>query len=421
MENRRFLIGAGIGCLALLLLVVIVVPIALFNFIPISRTTEGQSQAQEAVQVTVDPGRLSTQESIATFTPPAEVSQLTPVPEANLPAGDTTLNGSIRNLFVSLYDQQNPGVVNIQVFLNQGGVQGGSAGSGFIIDDAGHIVTNNHVVQGAEEVTVIFFDGFEAPAQVIGTDDDSDLAIVQVNDLPDNVHSLELGDSNLVNVGEWVIAIGNPFGLGSSMSVGVVSAIGRTIESGATPYSIPHAIQTDAAINPGNSGGPLINAVGEVIGVNAQIATGGVAANAGVGFAIPSNVVRQVVPVLIETGVYRWPRLGVSGVSVNLLLQQANNLDTQRGAYIDEVVSGGPADEAGLRGSTGTTDIQGITVPVGGDVVVEADGEPINTFDDLLLKISQQNPGDQMNLTVLRNGERMQFEVVLEARPQNFQ
>lgn len=418
MENRKFLIGAGIGCLALILLVVVIVPIALFNFLPSARIPGQQQQQPEAQQVTLQPGAVATQQTVATFTPAAQSLQQTPGSGDQERAVEEV--GSVRGLFVTLYEEQNPGVVNIQVFTTQGISQGGGAGSGFIIDESGHIVTNNHVVQGAEEVTVIFFDGFEAPADVIGTDDDSDLAVVRVSELPDNAHPLELGDSDQVRVGEWVFAIGNPFGLGSSMSVGIVSALGRTIGSGVTPYAIPQAIQTDAAINPGNSGGPLIDANGRVIGVNAQIATSGTVANAGVGFAIPSNIVRQVVPVLIETGSYSWPRLGVSGVAVNLLLQQANDLPTQDGAYIDEVTNGGPADDAGLRGSTGTVQVGNLSVPVGGDVVIQANGEPINTFDDLLITITEHSPGDVITLTVLRNGEQIQFEVELEARPENF-
>jgi S1-C subfamily serine protease len=201
------------------------------------------------------------------------------------------------------------------------------------------------------------------------------------------------------------------------MSLGVVSAVGRTIPTGVTPFSIPQAIQTDAAINPGNSGGPLINLRGEVVGVNAQIATGGGPANAGVGFAIPANIVRRVAPVLIETGSYQWPWLGIEGGSVNLTTMDANNLDTQQGAYIHHVVPNSPADKAGLRGSSGETEIAGLNVPLGGDVVIAADGKPVADFSDLLVDIAFKNPGDEMELTIIRDGRRRQVTVKLVPRP----
>jgi 2-alkenal reductase len=240
----------------------------------------------------------------------------------------------------------------------------------------------------------------------VGTDEDSDLAVLRVEQLPDGVHPLPLADSSSVDTGQWVIAIGNPFGLGGSMSIGIVSAVGRVIPSGVTPFSIPEAIQTDAAINPGNSGGPLLNLNGEVIGVNAQIRTDpGVRANAGVGFAIPSNVVRRVVPVLIEQGAYRWPWLGVEGTGVNLLLARELNLDSQNGAYIARTVEGGPAADAGLRAD---------------DVVVELNGEPIENYNELLTLVAFSEPGEQVQLTVIRDGEPQTVNVTLGARPANF-
>jgi S1-C subfamily serine protease len=201
------------------------------------------------------------------------------------------------------------------------------------------------------------------------------------------------------------------------MSVGIVSAVGRTIPASAIPFVIPVAIQTDAAINPGNSGGPLLNLQGEVIGVNAQIATGQARTNSGVGFAIPINIVRRVVPVLIQKGSFEWPWLGVQGVSVNLALMQANNLDTQEGAYLDQIVPDSPADRAGLQGSSSTQTINNLEIPVGGEVVIAANGQAITDFSDLLVKISEGNPGDELDLTVLRDGERQQVTVQLVARP----
>jgi 2-alkenal reductase len=357
--------------------------------------------------------QAGTQEAVPTFT-------------AAAPPADGGATPSVEGLaqsqpeLVELYNAVSPGVVNIQVFVNNGQGAEVGAGSGFVLDGGGDIITNNHVVADAETVTVVFFDGTEAAADIVGTDPDSDLAVVRVGSLPEGVHALSLGDSQSVQVGEWVVAIGNPFGLGTSMSIGIVSAIGRAIESGATPFRIPEAIQTDAAINPGNSGGPLLNLAGEVVGVNAQIATAGVAANSGVGFAIPANVVRRVTPVLIASGAYQWPWLGVEGDDVNLLIAEANNLNSQAGAYIHNVVPGGPAEAAGLRGSANTGVVDGIEVPVGGDIVIEADGQPVNSFNELLTVIAAHHPGEEVALTVLRDGQPQQIAVTLDARPESF-
>jgi 2-alkenal reductase len=399
MEKRGFLVFAGLGC-GLLVLLVALGAAALF-FLPLQvQWTTGSATSTVEPTPTLVPGAVETQEVIPTFTPPSP-GQVVAIEES----------------FVPLYSELNPGVVNIQVYVQREGMSGTGAGSGFILDEEGHVVTNHHVVAQVDRITVIFFDGTEAEATLVGSDDDSDLAVIRVDSLIEGAHPLPLGDSDQVQVGEWVIAIGNPFGLGSSMTLGIVSALGRTIPSAATSFGIPQAIQTDAAINPGNSGGPLLNLKGEVIGVNAQIASGGSQANAGVGFAIPSNIVRRVTPVLIERGAFEWPWLGVRGSSVNLTLVEANNLPTQRGAYIHIVVSGGPAEAAGLRGSTGVTRMEGFQVPTGGDVVIEAGGKPVADFSALLFEVSERNPGDTITLTILRDGERKQVTVELVPRP----
>jgi 2-alkenal reductase len=265
-------------------------------------------------------------------------------------------------------------------------------------------------------VDVLLSDESIVRAEVVGIDDDSDLAVLKV-DLPaDALTFLPLADSDAVLPGQEVIAIGNPFGRQSSMTYGIVSAVGRTI-LGLTPFSIPQAIQTDAAINPGNSGGPLLNLRGEVIGVNAQIESA-VRANAGVGFAIPSNIVARVVPTLIAEGRFQWPWLGVRGGSLTPRLAEANDLPINtRGAYISSIVEGGPAAEAGLRGVTGQAEINGLPVPVGGDVVVAMNGRPVLDMDDLILAISQQQIGDRVTLTVLRDGEQIELGAELAARP----
>jgi S1-C subfamily serine protease len=412
MNRRAFFITAGIGCFLLIALVALAGVAVLY--LPAQVTTITRSTQVEQVQ-TAFPGAEATQENIPTLTPMVvmETSQITPTTQS--------AQTSLPEEFKGLYEQLTPGVVNIRVFVQQGSRSGQGEGSGFILDDQGHIVTNNHVVDQAYRVTVIFHNGFEESAQIIGTDADSDLAVLKVESLPDNAHPLSLGDSDQVQPGEWVMAIGNPFGLGGSMSVGVVSATGRTIPSGAASFRIPQAIQTDAAINPGNSGGPLLNLSGEIIGVNAQIASGSSGTNSGVGFAIPANIVRRVVPVLIESGQYQWPWLGVTGGSVNLLIMQANNLDTQQGAYIHQVVSGGPAAQAGLQGTTGTTEVDGIETFVGGDVVIAIDGRQVNDWSDLLVDIAFHQVGDQVELTILRDGQRQTVQVTLQARPENVQ
>ncbi|MCB0073653.1 MAG: trypsin-like peptidase domain-containing protein, partial [Caldilineaceae bacterium] len=284
-------------------------------------------------------------------TPPPPVVIATPE------AGLDYESAALRNIYL----QVNPSVVNVNVLgagssltslfpdaavphnLDPNDLFSISSGSGFVWDTDGHIVTNNHVVEGADEVQITFADQRVAIAQVVGADVDSDLAVLKID--PDGyaLTPIRRGHLEDVFVGMRVAAIGNPFGLGTSMSLGIVSAVGRSIPSGATPFAIPLAIQTDTAINPGNSGGPLLNLDGQVIGVNAQIRTTNGGANSGVGFAIPADVVRHVAPQLIEFGVQEWPWLGVEGGSVNLMIKQANNLDSQRGAYIAGVVSGGPA------------------------------------------------------------------------------
>lgn len=389
MSGKRVAVIFGAGCLLLILLLLVAIPVGLFA-------------ASRIVQIPVSTGSSGAEVSRA-------VEPTNPVSPQQPEQSNLQLPGVAPDSLVTLYKQANPGVVNIRVEIRRGILSGEGAGSGFILDNEGYIVTNAHVVAEADRVTVVFYNGLEAEAEVIGTDGDSDLAVVKVDQLIKGAHPLPLGDSDQVEPGQWVVAIGNPFEFGGSMTVGIVSAVGRIIPS-LTLFSIPQAIQTDAAINPGNSGGPLLNLKGEVIGVNAQIRSGGVQANAGVGFAIPSKIVRLVVPELIEKGSYEWPWLGVSGTKVNLAIMRANNLDTQQGAYIALVCSGGPADKAGLRGSRVEDQF------VGGDVVVEADGQPIADFSDLLNEVAFRKPGDRMTLTILRNGQRRQVSVTLAER-----
>jgi S1-C subfamily serine protease len=407
MDRRPFALIAGIGCLAIILVFALAAGAMLFlsGQLGLNANTPPPSTPLPAQQVTIEP--------LPTLTLPPQTS---PQPPTSEPSGSPFVDQG----FNALYKQVTAGAVNIQVVVNRGGQTGFGAGSGFILDDQGNIITNNHVVSGAEFVTVLFADGTQAEAEVVGADVDSDLAVIHVDQMPPGAHPLPLGDSDQVEIGEWVIAIGNPFGQQSSMTLGIVSAVGRTIPTGVTPFRIPQAIQTDAAINPGNSGGPLLDLRGEVIGVNAQIASG-TAANAGVGFAIPSNIVRRVAPVLIDEGTYEWPWLGVTGRAVDLTVAEANDLPTQKGAYIDYVEPGGPADQAGLHGSTGSVQVNGLDTPVGGDVVIDANGTPIESFNDLLVEVAFSEPGDQITLTILRGGSEQQVTAQLEARPASLQ
>ena len=410
-EKLRFFL-AGCGCAALV--GVLVVAVSFLGF-PVAGQWLIQNQRSGSTQQPLDSYSLNTPTLIQTHAAPAPVG--TPlISEGGSAPGPENVSSDFLS---QLYQKVSPGVVSIYVLVSDSGRSGQVAGSGFLFDTAGNIVTNNHVVENANLVVVIFQDGSEARARVVGTDPYSDLAVVKVDELPDTAQPLPLGDSSSVTTGDWVVAIGNPFGLNSSMSMGIVSAIGRTIPSGATPFSIPMAIQTDAAINPGNSGGPLLNLEGQVIGVNAQIASNGVQANAGVGFSIPAEIVRRVVPTLIQVGVFQWAWLGVEGTSVDLFIAQANELSVERGAYIVRTVSGGPAEQAGLQGGMDTVSVDGLDVPTGGDVIIGADGTPITEYADLQALIAMQDPGTAIELTVLRNGERQRITVTLAPRPNN--
>jgi serine protease Do len=300
-------------------------------------------------------------------------------------------------------------------------------GSGFVWDTQGHIVTNNHVIDGANQIYVTFSDGTTVSAKVVGSDPDSDLAVLQIEDTSKvNLQPIHVGDSTTAKVGEFVIAIGNPFGLENTMTFGIISAIGRSIpangdSSGVTgqpSYTIPDVIQTDAAVNPGNSGGVLLDLNGNLLGVPSQIESP-VRANSGVGFAIPSAIVKNVVPALISQGKVEHPWIGISGGTLTPELAQAMNLpSTQLGALVSQVTPGSPAEKAGLHGSTEQATINGQQVPVGGDVIVAIDGQTVKQFDDLVTFLERQGKvGQQVQLTVIRNGQEMTIPLTLGARP----
>jgi 2-alkenal reductase len=291
-------------------------------------------------------------------------------------------------------------------------------GTGFLWDEQGHIVTNYHVVQDADRVTVIFADDTEVEAEVLGGDPDSDLAVLKV-DVPQGIRPVDLGDSDALRVGQMAVAIGNPFGQTFTMTRGIVSAIGRTIRSGNSFFSIPNVIQTDAPINPGNSGGPLLDRRGRVIGINTQIisSTGG---STGIGFAVPINTAKRVVPGLIRDGRYDYAWLGISGVTLRADVADIMGLpDETRGVLIITVGQDSPADKAGLGGSDKTLSRNGREFQLGGDVIVAVNGTPVRDMDALIIYlIEQTKPGDRATFDVVRDGdETTQVEVKLGTRP----
>jgi S1-C subfamily serine protease len=322
---------------------------------------------------------------------------------------------------VALFESVSPGTVAI--ITDQG------QGSGFVYDGQGNIVTNYHVIEGATTVEVRFISGYMAYGTVVGTDLDSDLAIIKVDVPAGELHPLPLGDSSALKVGQTVVAIGNPFGLNSTMTVGIVSALGRTLDSAHETtagnfFTAGDIIQTDAAINPGNSGGPLFNINGEVIGINRAIRTNSTTAtgqpvNSGIGFAVSINIVKRVAPVLVAKGKYDYPFLGISSLpsdNMNLPVVEALGLKSFTGAYVTDVVSGGPAEKAGIIAGSKPTNIPNLFS--GGDLIVAIDGREVHTFDDMLsYLITNKGPGDSVVLQVLRGEEKVDVTLVLGSRP----
>ena len=328
-------------------------------------------------------------------------------------------------LYTLLYEQVNPGVVAINVYSIE---SGGSQGSGFVIDLDGHILTNYHVIETADEIEVVFSSGYRALGVLVGADLDSDIAVVRADVPEEELYPLALGSSVGIKVGQIVVAIGNPYGLSGTMTVGIVSARGRLLESMretslGSNFSSADLIQTDAAINPGNSGGPLLNLNGEVIGINRAIRTNGedgvfTLSNSGIGFAVPIDIVKRVTPYLIENGSYDYPYLGiVSREELNLLERKQLELPVDvQGAYVIEVAENGPADKAGIIGGSIETDSEYLLA--GGDLIIAIDDREVRGFSELLsYLVTYNSPGDTVTLTVLRDGEEITKPVILTSRP----
>lgn len=312
-------------------------------------------------------------------------------------------------LLADVYQRVNPAVVNITF------AQG--SGSGFVYDDQGHIITNNHVVENHGKLWVTFADGTMVPAKVVGTDPGSDLAVIQVDVTSAKLTPVTLGDSESLRVGQLAVAIGNPFGLEGTMTTGIISALGRVMPSGSSSFAIVDLIQTDAPINPGNSGGPLLDSAGRVVGVNTLIFTQ-TGASSGVGLAVPVSAVKRVVPVLISKGHYAHAWLGISGRAITPALAEELSLTVQQGVLVDSVTAGGPAERAGIRGGSRSSQRNVPSASADGDIIVAVNDFEVKSFDDLVSYLARNTEaGQKLTLTVLRDGQRQRIEVTLTERP----
>ena len=326
----------------------------------------------------------------------------------------TGIERSYEYSLIDIFEKSEASIVQVSVVR---GESDGGMGSGFVYSDEGYVITNQHVVQDAERVMITFLDGEAYIGNVIGTDRDLDIAVVKVEPTNTYLQPIKIGDSSKLKVGEKIAAIGNPFGLSGSMTSGSVSQMGRLLPQ-ETGYSIPDVIQTDAAINPGNSGGPLINMKGEVVGINTAIqsATGEFS---GIGFAVPANTVKKVVPVLIQDGEFKHPWMGISGTDVDPELAEVRGLNSSKGFLVVSVIEGSPAETAGLLGVTETRETDGREFALDGDIILSIDGETVRKISDILVHLQREKSvGDEMVLSVNRGGEILELTMVLEERPQ---
>jgi S1-C subfamily serine protease len=321
-----------------------------------------------------------------------------------------------------IYERAAPGVVQINS-TSDSGVSSSTAGqqqalgSGFVVDKVGHIVTNFHVVQDAAEIRVGFSNQDTVQAKLVGTDPSTDLAVLRVNVSANALTPLPLGNSDRVEVGDQVVAIGNPFGLDRTATAGIVSAVQRLITA-PNQFTIDHVIQTDAPINKGNSGGPLLNARGEVIGVNTQIETGGIATgNVGIGFAVPANTVKNVVAQILRTGHVEHPHLGIQGHPITTELAERFRLPVEKGVLVESVTNGSGADRAGLQEGDTDVVVSGETYILGGDIIVAADGQKVSSIEELRDAIAAHKPGEKIQLEIYRDAKKTSVQVTLGRRP----
>ena len=317
---------------------------------------------------------------------------------------------------IEIFENSEAGVVRVNIQRAEESISPSGVGSGFVFDKKGHIITNAHVVEDAIKVVVTFLDGRSYNAEIVGVDTFTDIAVIKVDADLSLLSPIFLGDSSNLQVGESIAAIGNPFGLSGSMTSGIVSQLDRLLPSGAG-YSIPDVIQTDAAINPGNSGGPLLNMRGEIVGINTAIqsTTGEFT---GVGFAIPSQTVAKIVPILIKNGEYKHPWIGISGRDIGPDLAKVLNLNDAVGFLVITVIPDSPASRAGLQGSENTIERDGVQYTVGGDIILSVDGLEVREISDILIHLQRaKSVGDEMVLEIIRDGRTTNFTIILGERP----
>lgn len=392
--------------------------------------------------VEVEPGEAA----LMTEAPATDIEQAPNSSSAVTGSLDVGSLESLQDAYIRIYEKVLPSVVSISVLktVTSSGLQlpeipfefdvpqdeqpfeylETAAGSGFVWDSEGHIVTNNHVVEGADVIRVIFADGRSELAELVGANSDGDLAVLKVNLPAEELTPIAVSDSTIVKVGQIAVAIGNPFQLASSMTTGIVSGVGRSLPIASTDgsgqyYSIPDVIQTDAAINPGNSGGVLVDIDGGLIGVTTAIESP-VRANSGVGYVIPSVIVSKIVPILIKDGEFQQPWIGISGHDMIPEIAKLMDLDLkQGGALVLNVTAGSPAEAAGLLGSSIEASVDRVDILIGGDVIISADGIPVNDFEDLVAFLARYTiVGQTISLDVIRNGEEVNVDLTLAARPE---